>query len=102
MQARMEPYRIMNSYHGNEKKPESVNGTESTVSEQTGFALSLPCIPFFLYPMFRCFHTPVRNDRTSCVLTHPPPPVFRVMTLTFGYTSVKIFLFMFTQFCELF
>lgn len=86
------------------KNPDSLNGAQSSISEQTGFALSfyLSLFLFVINLIYRCFHTLVRNDRTSCVLTHQPMSCVQGNDTNTGYTSVKIFLFMLTQFCELF
>lgn len=71
----------------------------ASLNRQGLLSLSLS---FFLPLTHRCFHTLVRNGRSPLLVDASPPPVFRATTLKVAYTSVKIFLFMFTQFCELF
>lgn len=69
LQARMEPHRIMNSYHWNEKSRffEWTAKQHLWTDRFCSFA-SFFCF-FFLsfFLIYRCFHTLVRNGRTSCV-----------------------------------
>lgn len=56
-------------------------------------------LSIYFHLISRCFHTLVRNDRTSCVLTHhhpPSPPVFRVMTITWLHVGENLFVYIHT------
>lgn len=95
------------------ESPVSLNGAQSSVSEQRGFALSF-FLSFFLSFSVSLYsvlsspelpllpHTGVQRQNQLCVDTSPPPSCVQGHDSKTGYTSVKIFLFIFTQFWELF
>lgn len=91
------------------ESPDSLNGAQSSVSEQRGFALSFfLSLSVSLYSVLSSSDVPllphagVQRQNQLCVNTSPPPSCVQGHDSKISYTSVKIFLFMFTQFWELF